>query len=68
MLSDTKKDTRGTSVAAGKYLFKVVNDNGSFSLLNVLLNMSSAESKDTSTMAIDFLQLSVLLMLKSFTQ
>lgn len=68
MLSDTKKDTRGTSVAAEKYLFKVVNDNGSFSLLNVLLNMSSAASKDTSTMAIDFLQLSVLLMLKSFTQ
>lgn len=55
-------------MAAGKYLFKVVNDNGSFSLLNVLLNMSSAASKDTSTMAIDFLQLSVLLMLKSFTQ
>lgn len=68
MLSDTKKDTRGTSVTAGKYLFKVVNDNDSFSLLNVLLSMSSAASKDTSTMAIDLLQLSVLLMLKSFTQ
>ena len=45
-----------------------MNDNDSFSLLNVLLSMSSAASKDTSTMAIDFLQLSVLLMLKSFTQ
>lgn len=55
-------------MAAEKYLFKVVNDNDSFSLLIVLLSMSSAASKDTSTMAIDLLQLSVLLMLKSFTQ